>query len=64
MLQEAAVISEVSPREPHCARYSFNIFDGTNAVGNFADFVFEGDSEDEERDEAESVRWVAIQGHV
>ena len=38
-------------------RFSFNIFDGTASAGMFADFVFEGDSEDEEKDQKESSLW-------
>ena len=45
-------------------KWSFNIFDGTNAEGDFADFVFDGDSEDERYDQGETDRWREIQGHV
>ena len=43
---------------------SFNIFDGTNPNGDFAEFIFEGDSEDEEIDRKETAQWSAIQNHV
>merc|ERR1712238_401036 len=46
-------------------RYSFNIFDGTNAAsGAFAAFIHDGDSEDERVDHAQTVHWEAIQDHV
>lgn len=38
-------------------RFSFNIFDGTASSGMFSAFVFEGDSEDEDLDAAESRQW-------
>jgi len=38
-------------------RFSFNIFDGTASSGMFSAFIFEGDSEDEEKDAAESRHW-------
>jgi len=43
-------------------RFSFNIFDGTASSGMFAGFVFEGDSDDEEKDAAESKQWEHCQG--
>lgn len=42
-------------------RFSFNIFDGTASSGMFAAFVFEGDSDDEEKDAAESRKWAECQ---
>ncbi len=45
-------------------RFSFNIFDGTNAAGQFADFVFEGDSQDFILDQAETEKWNAVQDHI
>jgi len=46
-------------------KYSFNIFDGTNAAsGAFAAFIHEGDSDDERVDHDQTVRWDAIQDHV
>ena len=49
---------------PSPTMVSFNIFDGTNATGAFADFVFAGDSDDEAMDRQESQRWTTIQNHV
>mmetsp|Transcript_26919 Transcript_26919/g.59116 ORF Transcript_26919/g.59116 Transcript_26919/m.59116 type:complete len:410 (+) Transcript_26919:172-1401(+) len=46
------------------ARYSFNIFDGSNASGGFANFVFEGDQEDERADKKETDLWKGVQDHV
>jgi len=43
-------------------RFSFNIFDGTvSSGGKFAAFVFEGDSDDEEDDVAETRMWSGCQ---
>ena len=42
-------------------RFSFNIFDGTASSGKFAAFVFDGDSDDEEADMAETRRWAGCQ---
>ena len=41
---------------------SFNIFDGTNAGGAFAQFVHDGDEDDEENDEKETRHWIGMQG--
>jgi len=45
-------------------RYSFNIFDGTNASGIFAEFIHDGDSEDEKLDDKATKHWEAIQDYV
>lgn len=45
-------------------RYSFNIFDGTNACGAFADFIHDADSEDERLEREETDRWNSVQEHV
>ena len=45
-------------------RYSFNIFDGTNAVGAFSEFIHDGDSEDERLEREETDRWNAIQDQI
>jgi len=42
-------------------RFSFNIFDGTASSGMFSAFVFEGDSDDEEKDAAETKQWSECQ---
>jgi len=42
-------------------RTSFNIFDGTAPSSNFSEFVFDGDSDDEENDFAESQHWAGCQ---
>ena len=44
--------------------YSFNIFDGTNAYGTFADFVHSGDSDDENIDNEQTIYWTDVQNHV
>eukprot|EP00532_Pseudo-nitzschia_australis_P020668 CAMPEP_0168304932 /NCGR_PEP_ID=MMETSP0142_2-20121227/48626_1 /TAXON_ID=44445 /ORGANISM="Pseudo-nitzschia australis, Strain 10249 10 AB" /LENGTH=524 /DNA_ID=CAMNT_0008256287 /DNA_START=44 /DNA_END=1615 /DNA_ORIENTATION=- len=38
-------------------KFSFNIFDGTNASGIYTDFVFDGDSDDERADHDETLKW-------
>lgn len=63
--QEQSVSSRSSSRDKRADRsISFNIFDGTNPNGDFAEFIFEGDSEDEEVDRKETAQWSAIQNHV
>jgi len=51
---------QTTPSQP---KYSFNIFDGTNAGGAFAEFVHEGDS-DEDDVNAGNEKWAAIQDHL
>ena len=48
----------------HQPKYSFNIFDGTNASGAFADFINDGDSDDEQYDNGITEHWAAIQDHT
>jgi len=55
---------EEDPEPKGQRRYSFNIFDGTNASGAFAVFVHEGDSEDERMEKEETERWASIQNHI
>ena len=54
-----AVVTEATERQ-----YSFNIFDGTNAKGAFADFIHDGDSEDGQEDNEQSAHWNAVQDHI
>ena len=42
----------------------FNIFDGTNASGPWAQYIHDGDDDDEEYDAEESDRWKDIQDHI
>ncbi|KAG7339473.1 hypothetical protein IV203_025346 [Nitzschia inconspicua] len=43
---------------------SFHIFDGTNAGGAFADFIFDGDSDDDDYDQHQTQHWTGdIQQH-
>ena len=56
--------TEVSELESEAQPVYFNIFDGTNATGEFADFVFDGDSDDENADFQETQRWEAAQDHI
>jgi len=51
---------EHTPSQP---RYSFNIFDGTNAGGAFADFIHDADSDDDDVNEGNE-KWAAIQDHL
>eukprot|EP00537_Pseudo-nitzschia_pungens_P000397 CAMPEP_0172359642 /NCGR_PEP_ID=MMETSP1060-20121228/3832_1 /TAXON_ID=37318 /ORGANISM="Pseudo-nitzschia pungens, Strain cf. cingulata" /LENGTH=467 /DNA_ID=CAMNT_0013081403 /DNA_START=83 /DNA_END=1486 /DNA_ORIENTATION=- len=56
---------EPAPSRPHAERrYSFNIFDGTNASTQMSEFVFAGDSDDEEADKHESIHWHSVQNHL
>lgn len=45
-------------------RTEFNIFDGTNAGGDFADFIHDGDSDDEREDQLQSKHWASVQDHI
>jgi len=45
-------------------KYSFNIFDGTDASGAFAHFIHDGDSDDEKVDNAATEHWAAVQDHI
>ena len=54
----------VSRRSSGRPRFSFNIFDGTNASGIFADFIHDGDSEDIRLDQASTDKWAACQDHI
>jgi len=45
-------------------RYSFNIFDGTNASVAYTEFIHGADSDDERMDQAETDRWASIQSHM
>ena len=58
---------ETAPRRKskrRSSRPSFNIFDGTNASGLFADFIYDGDSSDELNDRRETEKWDAVQDHI
>ena len=45
--------------------YSFNIFDGTqNAAGAFAEFIHDGDSNDEHDDQLQTDHWAGCQNHL
>eukprot|EP00535_Pseudo-nitzschia_heimii_P008157 CAMPEP_0197184740 /NCGR_PEP_ID=MMETSP1423-20130617/10465_1 /TAXON_ID=476441 /ORGANISM="Pseudo-nitzschia heimii, Strain UNC1101" /LENGTH=449 /DNA_ID=CAMNT_0042635631 /DNA_START=170 /DNA_END=1519 /DNA_ORIENTATION=- len=59
--------TEPAPRQRsrrRSSRRSFNIFDGSNAEGMFADFIFDGDSDDERYDQEENEKWAAVQDHI
>ena len=45
-------------------KYSFNIFDGTNASGEFAAFIHGGDSDDDNVDNEQTNHWDTIQDHI
>jgi len=53
-----------SRRSSLTKRFSFKIFDGTVTSGMFSAFVFDGDSEDEEKDTAESKQWENCQDMI
>lgn len=42
----------------------FNIFDGTHASGPFAQYIFDGDSDDEAVDQEQTDHWNEVQAHV
>ena len=58
----AGASNRSSNRSSQRSNISFNIFDGTNAAGAFALFVYEGDEEDEEEDERETRQSEGLQG--
>jgi len=60
-LTRTATAKESFAQEP---RYSFNIFDGTNASGAFASFIHDGDSDDEKVDNTMTDHWASVQDHV
>ncbi|MGK3741654.1 MAG: hypothetical protein ACI8RD_010443, partial [Bacillariaceae sp.] len=66
--QEMTIEKRPSPTPPppqqQQRKYSFNIFDGTNASCHFADFVHDGDSEDEIYDSGLTKHWADVQDHV
>lgn len=45
-------------------KYSFNIFDGTNATSMYAEFIYGCDSEDEMNEQQETEKWSTIQDHM
>lgn len=53
--------SQTTIRKMSPSKMSFNIFDGTNASGAFAAFIFEGDDEDIQADEQETEMWCKVQ---
>ena len=56
-----ATATETVAQQP---KYSFNIFDGTGASGAFAEFIHDGDSDDENEDNAQTDHWAAVQDHI
>ena len=59
----ATTATTATPRKRMSTRYSFNIFDGTNAKGSLAQFVVEGDSDDERTDNEETLHWSSVQNY-
>ncbi|OEU08736.1 hypothetical protein FRACYDRAFT_249639 [Fragilariopsis cylindrus CCMP1102] len=51
-------------RRSRSRKYSFNIFDGTNASGEFAAFIHGGDSDDDNVDNEQTNHWDTIQDHI
>ena len=64
MFARSTMTRGTSRRSSLTRRFSFNIFDGTASSGMFSSFVFDGDSEDEEKDAAESKQWESCQGMI
>ena len=64
-IEPTLILEEQSPSSScEQLRSSFNIFDGTNATGDFAEFVYQGDSDDEKEEIRESMRWQTIQEYI
>ena len=61
---DGIITTAAIPHEQHQRKYSFNIFDGTNASSAFADFVHDGDSDDENYDQEITDHWAAVQDHI
>jgi len=59
-----AVATTTTETLPQQRTYSFNIFDGTNASGAFAEFIHDGDSDDDKEDNAATDHWAAVQDHM
>ena len=58
-------ISNNARRNSSSSTKSFNIFDGSGASGAFAEYIFDGDSDDLSNDLNESIQWAGvIQHHV
>jgi hypothetical protein len=53
-----------APPEPEKEEFTFNIFDGTNASGAYAEYIHGGDSEDKRMDDGETDHWNAVQNHI
>ena len=51
-------------RRSRSRKFSFNIFDGTNASGDFAAFIHAGDSDDDNVDNEQTNHWDTIQDHI
>jgi len=59
--------NEAAPRQKsrrRSSRRSFNIFDGSNAQGMFAEFIFDGDSDNERNEQQENKKWAAVQDQI
>ena len=61
---DGIITTAAIPHEQQQRKYSFNIFDGTNASSAFADFVHDGDSDDENYDQEITDHWAAVQDHI
>ena len=47
--------------KPNSTKSSFDIFDGTGASSAFAEFIHDGDSDDERADNEQTTHWSAVQ---
>jgi len=56
-----AIATEALAQQP---KYVFNIFDGTDASGAFAEFIYDVDSDYEEEENAITDHWAAVQDHT
>ena len=62
--QKSVPQAQTEAEPSQAKRYSFNIFDGTNACGAYSEFVHDGDSEDERMDQEETDRWNTVQDQI
>ena len=44
--------------------FTFSIFDGERPSGQWAEFIYSGDEEDDEEEKIENERWADIQSHI
>lgn len=63
-LKTTKVTTKTSTSKKSERKYSFNIFDGTNATGAYANYIYDGDSDDERNDNQQTDHWDSVQNHI